>query len=107
MTAEVERRRSGPGQSEVISPGTGSGRARQAWASREHRMIVRGAELGALVHLLRDRRFQQNLITGIIGLAALVRIAREGRTRMLTCLMAWDKRQDRRNQPTAAARRRR
>jgi hypothetical protein len=56
-------------------------------------MIVYGIELEALVHLLRDRRFQQNVITGMIGLAALVAMAREGRTRTLARVLAWDKRQ--------------
>jgi len=70
-------------------------------------MTVRWVELVALAHLLRDRRFQQTVITGMIGLAALVRMAREVRTRSLARLIAWDKRQDRRLQPTTAARRRR
>jgi hypothetical protein len=69
---------------------------------REHRMIVRWVELDALVRVLRNRQFQQNLVTGIIGLAALGRMVREGRTHMFTRLTAWDKRLARRNQPTAA-----
>jgi hypothetical protein len=107
MTAEVERRRSGSGRPEVIPSGPRSGRARHAQARHEHRMILRGVELDALVHALRDRRVQQNLITGIIGLAALVGIAREGRTRMLTHVLTWDKRQGRRDRTAAARRRRR
>jgi hypothetical protein len=69
MTAEVERRRCGPGLP-------------QASASRGHRMVVRWVELDALMHLLRDRRFQQNLVTGIIGLAALGHMGREGQSRL-------------------------
>jgi len=107
VTAEAERRRSGPGQPKVISSRSGSGPARQASASLERRMTMRGVELVALAHLLRDRRFQQSVITGMIGLAALVSMAREVRARGLARLMAWDKRQDRRLQRTVAVRRRR
>jgi len=70
-------------------------------------MIVRGVELDALLNLLRDRRFQQNVITGAIALAAVVSMAREGWTRNLVRVVAWDKRGDLRQKPAAAARRRR
>jgi hypothetical protein len=90
MTAEVEQ------------PGSGQPQAPQ---SREHRMIVRWVGLDALIHLLRDRRFQENLITAIIGLAALRHMGKEGRTRMLARVLAWDKRLARRAQPAARRRR--
>jgi hypothetical protein len=79
MAAEVEQRRGGPGQP-------------QAPESREHRMVMRWVELDAVIQLLRNRRFQENLITAIIGLAALRHMGKESRTRMLTRVLEWDKR---------------
>ena len=52
-------------------------------ARREHRMIMFGTELGAVAHLLRDRRFQERVITGVIGLVALAGLARETRSAAL------------------------
>ena len=87
MTAEAERRRSRP-----------------ASVSRGHRMIVRWVELDALVHLLRDRRFQERLVTGVIAVAALGHMAGQGRASLLTRLVAWDKRLARRLKVAAAQR---
>jgi hypothetical protein len=67
-------------------------------------MIVLGVELDALLRLLRDRRFQQNVITSIIVLAALARLARESRDRSIARLVAWDKKQDLRHQRVARPR---
>jgi len=105
MKAKVERRRNGPSEPEVVALGHGSRRERQGRAgSREHRMIVLGVELDALLRLLRDRRFQQNVITSIIVLAALARLARESRDRSIARLVAWDKKQDLRHQRVARPR---
>jgi hypothetical protein len=101
MTANVERRRNGPGEQEAISSKRGAGRAR---ASREHRLIVLGIELEALLNLLRSPRFQRNVITGLIGLAAIARISRESQARNLARLAAWDKKQHLRRQRNAGSR---
>jgi hypothetical protein len=66
----------------------------------DHRLIVLGIEVSAVVRLLRDRRFQQNVIVGIIVLAALSRLARENKARNIARLIAWDKKQDVRRGPT-------
>jgi len=65
----------------------------------DHRLIVLGIEVSALVHLLRDRRFQQNVIVGIIVLAALSGLARENRARNIARLVAWDKKRELRRGP--------
>ncbi len=47
-----------------------------------------GVELDALLRLLRSRQFQQNVITGIIVLAALARLAKESQTHGIERLVA-------------------
>jgi hypothetical protein len=104
MTANVERRRNDPSEPEAISSERGDGRAREARASREHRLIVLGIELEALLNLLRSPRFQQNVIMGLIGLAALAHLSRETRARSFSRLAAWDKKQNLRRQRNAGSR---
>ena len=101
MTANIERRQNDP---EAISSAGGDGRAREARASREHRLIVLGIELKALLDLLRSPRFQRNVITGLIGLAALARISKESQARNIARLVAWDKKQELRRQRSARSR---
>ena len=72
--------------------------SRQARPARPERLIVLGVELNALARLVGDRRFQRNLITGIIGLVALARLVREGETRSFARLAAWDQKQSLRRQ---------
>jgi hypothetical protein len=60
-----------------------------------------GVELDALLRLLRSRQFQQKVITGIIVLAALARLAKEGQTHGIERLVAWDKKQNLRRQRNA------
>jgi hypothetical protein len=48
-------------------------------------------ELDAVAHLLRDRRFQERVITGVIGLVALAGLARENRERSLARLATWSR----------------
>jgi hypothetical protein len=55
-------------------------------------MIMLGIELHALVRLLRDHRFQENVITIMIALAAVASLSRESRARNVARLIAWDKR---------------
>jgi hypothetical protein len=64
-------------------------------------MIVLGIELDAVARLLRNPRFQQNAITGVIGLVALSRLSRESRARSFARLAAWDKKQSLRRQRQA------
>ena len=104
MTANVERRQTDPSEQEAISSERGDGRAREARASREHRLIVLGIELEALLNLLRNPRFQRNVVTGLIGLAALARISREAQAHSFARLAAWDKRQSLRGQRNAGRR---
>jgi hypothetical protein len=104
MRANIERRRNGPGEQEAISSERGGGRAREARASRGHRLIVLGIGLEAFLNLLRNPRFQRNVITGLIGLAALARLSRESQARSLARLAAWDKKQDLRRQRNAGSR---
>jgi hypothetical protein len=73
--------------------------ARQARSARhERRLIVLDVELDALARLVGDRRFQRNVITGIIGLVALARLVREGETSSFARLVAWDEKQSLRRQ---------
>ena len=58
-------------------------------ARREHRVIMFGIELDAVAHLLRDRRLQERVITGVIGLVALAGLARETQERSLARLATW------------------
>ena len=72
--------------------------SRQARSARPERLIVLGVELNALARLVGNRRFQRNLITGIIGLVALARLVGEGETRSFARLAAWDQKQSLRRQ---------
>jgi len=58
----------------------------------------------AVTRLLRDRRFQANVITLAIGAAALAGLAREGQTRSLSRLATWYRQQTQRDLPMAKAR---
>lgn len=72
-------------------------------ADRQQRVIVLTIGLGAVANTLRSRRFHEQVIIGVIGLAALVSLARENRASALVRLAAWDKRQSLRQQRTAKA----
>ena len=104
MTASIERRQNDPSEPEAIPSEGGDRRAREARASREHRLIVLGIELKALLNLLRSPRFQRNVITGLIGLAALARLSKESQARSIARLAAWDKKQRLRGQRNAGSR---
>jgi hypothetical protein len=75
----------GPGQ-KAASRGRPAGGA-------DHRTAVRLIVLGAVVHLLRSRRFYQRLITVAIALGALGQIGQEDEASTMARLAAWDKRQ--------------
>ena len=105
MTIEVEPSRNGDSKPEAVTSRRGSRRERPVRvASREHRVIMLGIELDAVAGLLRNRRFQQNVITGIIGLVALTRLMRESQARNRARLIAWDKKQYLRRHRNAGAR---
>jgi hypothetical protein len=59
--------------------------------SRQQGAVWLGVGLATLAHVLRSRRFRVQVIIGVIGLAALVRIARENQAATLARLAAWDK----------------
>ena len=106
MTANVGPHKNAASEPEAVALGQGGRPERQARAaSREHRVIMLGVELDALLRLLRDRQFQQNVITGIVVLAALARLAKESQTRGIVRLVTWDKKQNLRRQRNAGPRR--
>jgi hypothetical protein len=59
--------------------------------SRQQGAVWLGVGLATLAHVLRSRRFRVQVIIGVIGLAALVRIARENQAATLARLAAWAK----------------
>ena len=69
-----------------------AGRGRRAGGA-DHRTAVRLIVLGAVVHMLRSRRFYQRLITVTIALGAVGQIGREDEASTMARLAAWDKRQ--------------
>jgi len=72
---------------------TAPGRVRQARPqSLRQRMVRRRIQLAVVMHILRDRRFQEKVIVVGIVVLALRGMARENRANMLTRLAAWDKR---------------
>jgi hypothetical protein len=48
--------------------------------------------LATAVHALRDRRLQETVLAGIIGLAAIAALARSNQDRAFARLAAWDRR---------------
>jgi hypothetical protein len=58
----------------------------------QHHLIVAAIGLAALVRLARDRRSYEHVIVAAIGLAAVVSHGRAGRARSMARLAAWDKR---------------
>jgi hypothetical protein len=105
MTVDVRSGRDTQGAAvAVISAGT-NGRTRQSGAAnRKYRLIILGIELGAVARYLRSRRLRENVILGVIALAALARASRENQARALARLAAWDKQRNLRQQRTAKAR---
>jgi hypothetical protein len=59
--------------------------------SRQQGTVWLGVGLATVAHVLRSRRFHVQVIIGVIGLGALVRIARENQAATLARLAAWDK----------------
>ncbi len=66
-------------------------------ADRNRRVALAGVVVVALARLPRDKRFQETVITLVIGLAALAAIARESQARSIARLAAWDERRHQRD----------
>jgi len=82
----------------VIPGGTErAGRRRSRAASRNHHTVMLRIGLG----LLLSRPFHKLVITAVIGLAALMGLARENQARSVARLSAWDKAQNLRRQRAA------
>jgi hypothetical protein len=60
-------------------------------ASRQHGVVWLRIGLATIVHVLRRRRFHEQVIICLIGLAALASLGRETQARVLARLAAWDK----------------
>jgi hypothetical protein len=54
--------------------------------------------------LLRSRRFQESVIVGVVGLVALIALARQSNARARARLIAWDQKQTLRMQRRAKTR---
>ena|SRR5579863_1528995 len=89
MTIEARAARDGPGA--VLSARAGGPAPRPRAANRQAGVVWLGVGLATLAHVLRSRRFRVQVIVGVIGLGALVRIARENQAATLARLAAWDK----------------
>jgi len=73
----------------TISRGPGAQARPAGPASRQN--VIKFVGLAAVARLPWDRRFQVQVITLAIGLAAAARIAREGQTTSFARIAAWDK----------------
>jgi hypothetical protein len=105
MTIEADSLRDAHSQPGAVTLRRGKREARQTRATRgEHRMITFGIELDAVAHLLRDRRFQASVVTGVIGLVALAGLARENREHNRARLAAWYRKNYLRDQRQARTR---
>jgi hypothetical protein len=87
-------------RSASAAAGTRRSARRSRAASRNHRRVMLRIGLG----LLLSRPFHELVIAAVIGLAALVGLARENQARTRARLGAWDKGQNLRYQRTAKAR---
>ena len=59
-------------------------------AERQRNAVLAGVGLAAAARVLRDSRFEQRVIAGLIVQAALVQIARDALRRAVRRLVAWD-----------------
>lgn len=53
------------------------------------RMVRRWILLATVSHVLRDHRFQEKLITGVIGVVALAQLGRENQARPVRRAAGW------------------
>jgi hypothetical protein len=93
----------GPGRYARREPETviGEGPAGTARGSRQARRRRRAVWLRIGLGILRSRPFHVRVIVIGIGLAAILRIARESQNRNIARLIAWDRRQKLRRQRKA------
>jgi hypothetical protein len=105
MTISVRSARDGRAARGAVIPAGRSGPARQSRAAnRQQRVITLAIVLTAVTRHLRDRRFQADVITLAIGIAALAGLAREGQARSLSRLATWYQQENLRDPRTAKAR---
>lgn len=98
MTSDISSGRGAGGTPGVLTPAGADGQARKSRVvGRRPGMVVLLIGLG----MLRSRRFHEQVITGAIRLAALTRIAHQNEARAWAGLVAWDKRQNLREQRSA------
>ena len=91
MTIEVGSGRNPGKEPGAVISARAAGPARQPRAaSRQHGVVWLRIGLATLVHVLRSRRFHEQVIIGVIGLAALASLGRETQARVLARLAAWD-----------------
>jgi hypothetical protein len=101
MTSEIGSGRDAyKARGAVIPGGTWRAARRSRAASRSHRRALLRIGLG----LLRSRPLQELVITAVIGLAALVGLARQNQARTRVRFAAWDKQQNLRHQRTTKIR---
>ena len=87
----------------AMIPGGSAGSARQPARDRQYAMLAVGLAMAA--RIVRDRRPLQGVILFVIALAAAAGLAREGQSRSISRLAAWDRRQRLRYQRTVKLRR--
>jgi|HubBroStandDraft_6_1064221.scaffolds.fasta_scaffold186054_3 hypothetical protein len=90
------------GRTPAVIGAAGAGRPERqpGTVSRGHRVALLTIALG----LLRSRRFQEPVIIGVVGLVALIALARQSNARARERLIAWDKKQTLRAQRRAKTR---
>ena len=90
-TVELRSERDAP---EVPGTAARPGDVISAWqpdtASRQRGAVLIAVGLATAARVLRDRRFAERVIAGLIVQAALAQIAREGLGRAVRGLVAWD-----------------
>ncbi len=75
----------------MISAGTSRPARQSRAAGRQQRRVRRRLGRAAVASVLRSRRFHERVIIVVIGLAALVHLARESKARAVARLAAWDR----------------
>ena len=95
MTTETGSGQAPRPVSGALAPGDAS---EPAWLARLERlegrqrgMIVLGVELAALTRYLASRRFVATVIVAVVGVRALATLGKEGQTRTVARVVAWDK----------------
>jgi hypothetical protein len=91
------------GSAEAMTPAGSGGSARSPrTSSPDNQRAVRLVGLAVLIHMLRSRRFYERVAVGAIVLAALRGLGQENQAITLERLAAWNRRQARFLERTAA-----